>query len=394
MIDSHRKKGLQDRLKRLVSYNSISNANPSWDHSNEQVIDQLAEWAEQAGFVVEKFANDGDSPSGARKSNLICRYGEGQRGLLLSGHSDTVAYDASQWHSDPFVLTEKEDKLFGLGSSDMKSFFSVFFQAFAELRQEGFVPQRPLYLVATADEESSMLGVRTLQGRLKGLQPSFAIIGEPTELVPIAWHKGIMMLKLSLIGESGHSSDPANGNSALEGMQEVIGRLLHWRNGLQKERRDERFGVPVATMNLGEIHGGDSPNRICAQTELSVDFRPIPGMDKSQAQEEIRSLLAEVAYGRGLGHRLEVLFSGCNPLNSSVADTKLDQIERLTGRTRHAVNYGTEAPYLEEVGLPTLVLGPGSIKQAHQSNEFVLWEQLLRGVAIYRGLMEQNLRLS
>jgi acetylornithine deacetylase len=390
MTDSDRKAGLQERLERLVSFNSISNANPSWDHSNERVIDQLAEWAKQAGFAVEKSANEGGSPSGAPKSNLICRYGSGAGGLLMSGHSDTVAYDAHQWHGDPLVLTEDGDRLRGLGTSDMKSFFAVFFQAFAELRHEAFVPHRPLYLVATADEESSMLGVRTLQGRLKELQPSLAVIGEPTELTPVPWHKGIMMLKLSLTGQSGHSSDPANGNSALEGMQEVMGGLLQWRELLQREHSDERFSVPGPTMNLGEIRGGDSPNRICAYTELSVDFRPIPGMDKNQAREQIRSLLADVAEKRGLAHQLEVLFTGCNPLNSSVAETDLGRIEKITG-ARRAVNYGTEAPYLEEVGLPTLVLGPGSIKQAHQSNEYITWDQLWRGVAIYRGLMEQYL---
>ena len=158
----------------------------------------------------------------------------------------------------------------------MKSFLALALEASRELA--GRRPERTLILLATADEETSMAGARAL------VEPELprarhAIIGEPTGLRPVRMHKGILMESIRLQGHSGHSSDPSLGNSALEAMHTVIGTLLSWRNELQKNFRDPLFAVPVPTLNLGHIHGGDNPNRICAECELHIDLRPLPGMD-------------------------------------------------------------------------------------------------------------------
>src|SRR5690606_22508367 len=143
--------------------------------------------------------------------------GQGEGGLVLAGHSDTVPYDADLWQSDPFVLTEKDGKLYGLGATDMKGFFPVIMAAVQPYLDRQF--KHPLIVLATADEESSMSGARALDKHgLGGLSPRYAVIGAPTNLTPIRAHKGIMLEAIRVRGHSGHSSNPALGKNALEAM--------------------------------------------------------------------------------------------------------------------------------------------------------------------------------
>ncbi len=215
------------RLQLLVAEPSVSCALPDWDMSNQRVIELLANWCQDLGFNTRILPL---KQSG--KANLLASLGGGDGGLVLAGHSDTVPYDAKRWQTDPFKLTEKDGKLYGLGATDMKGFFPVILEAVKPYVGREF--KHPLILLATADEESSMSGARALAREgLAGFSPRFAVIGEPTSLVPIRMHKGIMMESIRVRGQSGHSSNPALGNNALEAMHQVMGQLLSLRSELQ-----------------------------------------------------------------------------------------------------------------------------------------------------------------
>ncbi len=374
--------GVQDMLARLIAQPSISSASPDWDHSNEPVVRTLAEWLEPMGFEVEIL----DVPGMPGKVNMIATLGRGPGGLVLSGHTDTVPFDDKRWQSDPFQLTERDNRWYGLGTCDMKGFFPLAIEA-----AKAFVDQKlqqPLIILATADEESSMNGARALAeaGRPKA---RYAVIGEPTGLKPVRMHKGIMMERLVFEGQSGHSSDPGLGRNALEGMHEALGHLLALRTGWQEQYRNPNFRVQVPTLNLGCIHGGDNPNRICARCELHFDLRPLPGMDMDALRQSILKSLQPVADSRGLTMEFAPLFDGVPPFETAEDAELVRACEKLTGHAAEAVAFATEAPWLQKLGLETLVMGPGSIDQAHQPDEFLELSQLDPAVRILQGLIRR-----
>ncbi len=287
--------GIREMLARLISLPSISSASPEWDHSNEGVVRLLAEWLEPplGGFTVEIM----EVPGMPGKFNLIATLGSGPGGLVLSGHTDTVPFDDKRWQSDPFSLTEKDNRWYGLGTCDMKGFFPLAIEAARAFAGEPL--QQPLIILATADEESSMNGARALAEAGKP-KARYAVIGEPTNLKPVRMHKGIMMERLRFDGQSGHSSNPALGRNALEGMHEALGELLALRSEWQEKYRNPNFEVQVPTLNLGCIHGGDNPNRICAQCELHFDLRPLPGMNMETLRQAILDRMQPLAERREL----------------------------------------------------------------------------------------------
>lgn len=379
---ANRVPGIREMLSRLIAMPSISSASSDWDHSNEAVVRTLAEWLEPLGFTTEIL----EVPGLPGKYNLIATLGSGPGGLVLSGHTDTVPFDDQRWQSDPFTLTEKDDRWYGLGTCDMKGFFPLAIEAAKAFAGQPL--QQPLIILATADEETSMNGARALAEAGKP-KARYAVIGEPTSLRPVRMHKGIMMERLKFEGRSGHSSDPALGRNALEGMHEALGELLALRSQWQEQYRNPNFRVQVPTMNLGCIHGGDSPNRICAQCELHFDLRPLPGMDMANLRQSILNRLQPLAERRELGLTFEPLFDGVPPFETPADAALVKACETLTGHTAHAVAFATEAPWLQQLGLETLVMGPGSIDQAHQPDEYLELSQLQPTVDILRGLIKQ-----
>lgn len=374
--------GIREMLTRLIALPSISSATPDWDHSNEAVVRTLAEWLEPLGFSVELM----EVPGMPGKFNMIATLGSGPGGLVLSGHTDTVPFDDKRWQSDPFTLTERDDRWYGLGTCDMKGFFPLAIEAAREFADKNL--KQPLIILATADEESSMNGARALAEAGRP-QARYAVIGEPTNLRPVRMHKGIMMERLAFEGQSGHSSDPSLGRNALEGMHEALGELLSLRSFWQEKYRNPNFRVEVPTMNLGCIHGGDNPNRICANCELHFDLRPLPGMDMTSLRQTILDKLQPVAERRELSMVFEPLFDGVPPFETPADAQLVRACEKLTGHSAHAVAFATEAPWLQKLGLETLVMGPGSIDQAHQPDEFLELSQLDPTVRILKGLIKQ-----
>lgn len=360
---------LLEMIAGLIATPSVSSVSPQFDQGNRPVIDLLATWLDGLGFRVEI------QPLAIhpQKANLIATIGSGSGGLVLAGHTDTVPCDPELWTSDPFRLSERDQRLYGLGTSDMKAFLALAIEAARRFESGRF--REPLTILATADEESSMAGALALveAGRPLGRH---AIIGEPTGLRPVRTHKGIMMEAIRVRGQSGHSSDPALGNSALEGMYQVLGEILDWRAELQRRHRNPLFKVPVPTLNLGHIHGGDNPNRICGACELHIDLRPLPGMDLDELRGELERRLTLRLDGSGLGLQVERLFAGTPAMETPAGAPIVRAAERLTGHPAEAVAFGTEGPYLNELGMDTLILGPGDIDQAHQPDEYLRLDRI------------------
>lgn len=353
---------LKQLFAELIALPSVSCTQAALDLPNRPVIERLAGWLGDLGFACEI------QEVAPGKCNLLASYGSGPGGLVLAGHSDTVPFDGALWASDPLELSERDGRWHGLGSCDMKGFFALVIEAVRELLDRPF--RQPLLILATCDEESSMSGARALAvaGRPLGRA---ALIGEPTGLKPVRLHKGVMMERIDIRGQSGHSSDPSLGRSALEAMHAAIGELLDLRSQWQREYRNPLFNVPQPTLNLGCIHGGDNPNRICGQCSLEFDLRPLPGMDPQQLRAAILRKLQPLAEQRQVSIDFRPLFPSVPPFEEPAASELVRLAERLTGHAAGAVAFGTEAPYLQQLGCETLILGPGDIACAHQPNEYL-----------------------
>ena len=371
-----------DMLETLISSPSVSSCHPHLDTSNLTVINHLAEWFNNSGFNVEVLPLV-DQPN---KANMIARIGEGEDGLVLSGHTDTVPCDESLWQVNPFSFTNKGDRFYGLGSSDMKSFFALVISSLANINLKQL--KTPLTILATADEESSMAGAKALlkdQSRLG----KYCIIGEPTSLKPVRQHKGIFMDSIRLIGQSGHSSDPALGNNALEGMHEIMQAMLNYRDRLGTQFINHDFAVPTPTLNLGHIHGGDNANRICGQCELHYDLRLLPDMQIDTVKNTLRDIADEIAQRRKLQCEFTSLFDGAPALSTSANSQIVKTAEQLTQSKSDAVVFATEGPYFSQMGMETIVLGPGNIDVAHQPNEYIDKQQLEAAVPLYRSFIQE-----
>ena len=383
---SRRLPSIHEMIGALIREPSISSADPRHDQGNLGVIHRLAEWAESLGFHVEI------DPVNDQKANLIATLGASRArdipgGLVLSGHTDTVPCNPELWASDPFRATERDDRIYGLGSADMKSFFALILEAASQFRAQDI--QCPLVLLGTADEESSMSGARQLleQNRQLGRQ---AVIGEPTGLKPIRMHKGVMMESIMVRGQAGHSSNPALGANAILGMQAVMAELLAFQQELKERYRNPAFDVDYPTINLGAIHGGDNPNRICGACELLIDIRPLPGMDIGTLHEALcQRLDGTLIRNPGLHLEVKRLSEGL-PAFETPADNDMTQTcEAFSGHAAGAVAFGTEAPFLDQLGMETIVMGPGFIDQAHQPDEYIPLEHIRPGIEILSRLIQR-----
>ncbi|HDI3346508.1 TPA: acetylornithine deacetylase [Vibrio cholerae] len=348
----------------LISTSSISSTDARWDEGNEQVIAKLADWLSALGFSIQI------EQVAPNKQNLIAKLGSGEGGLLLAGHSDTVPFDEGRWNYNPHALTQANNRFYGLGTADMKGFFAFIYEAVKNV--DWSKQTKPLYVLATCDEETTMLGARHFTENAP-FKPDYCIIGEPTSLVPIRAHKGHVANAIRVTGKSGHSSNPALGVNAIEIMHEVLFTLMQLRDRLIKEYRHPGFEIPTPTLNLGHIHGGDSPNRICGCCELHYDVRPLPGISLDGLDNLMRDALREVQ--QKWPGRIELV-----PLHDPIPGYEcahdhpfIHGISEICEQEAQTVNYCTEAPFLQQI-CPTLVLGPGSIDQAHQPDEFLAFE--------------------
>ncbi|MDO6445047.1 acetylornithine deacetylase [Colwellia sp. 1_MG-2023] len=358
-----------ESLKQLIASPSISSTQASWDQGNLDIIQLLATWFEQIGFAVDIQK----VPETRNKYNLLAKLGSGEGGLLLAGHSDTVPFDENRWQSDPLKVVDKDDKFYGLGTCDMKGFFAFILQACKKLNATQL--KKPLYILATADEETTMAGARFF-AQQQLMKPDVAIIGEPTNLVPVVMHKGHMSHRITIQGQSGHSSKPSLGVNAIEIMYLVIGELIALKEKLINNYNNQAFDVTAPTLNLGAIKGGDNANRICGHCELDLDMRSLPGMTDA----ELINLLADALKPLAEKYPNRISFNELHPSSPSFEQKQpsdfVSLAEEISGHQCCAVNYATEAPYIQQLGCQTIVLGPGSINQAHQPNEFLAYSEI------------------
>lgn len=372
----------QYALSKLIEIPSVSSTLPDLDMSNLPVINELAVWFEAMGFQCEIQP----LPNAPRKANLIATLGSGPGGLVLAGHTDTVPYDESLWKSAPFTLEERNNRFYGLGVCDMKGFFALVMEAVREFLQTPL--KAPLIVLATADEESSMNGARALaeSGRPKA---RYAVIGEPTGMRPIHMHKGIMMERIRILGQSGHSSNPSLGHNAMETAHKVITDLMQFRAEMAERYQNPGFTIPTPTLNLGCIHGGDNPNRICGHCQLDFDIRMLPGMDSEQLRQQIRQRLKPIAEADQVEITLEPITPTIEAFSSQKNSELVTVCEKLTGHQAESVAFGTEAPFFSRLGMDTVVLGPGDIDQAHQPDEYLSLDRIDPMINILKSLIRQ-----
>jgi acetylornithine deacetylase len=364
----------------LVAAPSVSSEHPAHDMGNLPVVHLLAEWLGGLGFTVEILP----LPGRTDKANLIATLGRGPGGLVLAGHTDTVPFDAQGWDSEPFALTERDGAYYGLGICDMKGFLGLAVEAAA-----GFTDRRlaqPLILLATADEESGMDGARALAaaGRPKARH---AVIGEPTGLRPVRLHKGILMDSLHVHGHAGHSSRPDLGANAIRGMHQVLGAVMAHGDALARDTCGRGFAIDHPTINPGCIEGGDSANRIPAHCRLDVDLRFGPDDRIDALRAALREAAAAGLTEPGCRFDASTLFAGIPAFETAAGADIVRACEALTGHKAEAVDFATEGPFLNQLGMDTVILGPGDIAVAHQPNESLPLDRIKPTQELLRALI-------
>jgi acetylornithine deacetylase len=338
--------------------------------SNLPVIDLLEPRLTELGLKCERHRYLDES--GVEKTNLIATRGEGVPELALVGHTDCVPYDKS-WR-EALTLTERDGKLYGRGSCDTKAFVACALTAFENVRAK---ISKSVMLCFTADEEVGCYGAKQLlsAGKAKSRR---CIIGEPTSLVPVRANKGYCLAELEFAGKEGHSAYPDSGASAIFRAARFLNRLENYSRTTLRENVDAKFSPPHTTLNAGVIKGGKAKNIIPGECLVTLEWRPIPGQSVEhvlRAVEEIRDACR--AEDAGFEMKIRPLRMDRGFDTPEGADV-VRFLETATGHASQTVAFGTEGPQLAALGSVPVVLGPGDIKNAHQTGEFVPRTELHR----------------
>jgi acetylornithine deacetylase len=348
-------------LRQLVAIDSVS------ARSNGAVIDLLDQLVKRLGFSTQRLGYR--DAFGIQKSNLIARAGPPSgptpEGLALVGHTDTVPYDPA-WQS-ALELRLDGDHLFGRGACDTKAFIACALTAASRIELDQL--RGPLMLVFTADEEVGCLGAKQILEE-RAVTPAWAIIGEPTSLQPIRAQKGYCLAEVCVKGEEGHSAYPDRGSSAILG----AGALLREVEAIAEQLRsssDPNFEPPHTTVNVGVISGGKAKNIIPGECRFTLEWRPIPSEPTQRVPDLLRAA-AERLQASQPGLRIEILSVRAEPGVSSDPDAPLVRfLETASGKKAGTISFGTEAAELSALGAETVVFGPGDIRVAHRTGEFV-----------------------
>lgn len=360
-------------LSRLVGFDTTSR------NSNLDLIDYAEALLKECGARTERTYDATGS-----KANLWATIGpEDEAGIVLSGHTDTVPVDGQPWTSDPFELVERDGRFFGRGTCDMKGFVAVALSTAHELA--GRTPARPVHFAFSYDEEVGCIGVRGLIAELarKPVLPAACIVGEPTMMDVAIGHKAKRSLKITALGSSGHSSRAPQFVNAVEHAARIVVKMREIGQRLAAgSGRDELYDIAHSTAHVGTIHGGTALNIVPDRCEITCEFRVLPAEDADALVDEIAAFIREEvepamkAVHPDAGVEIELLaaFPG---LDIAADHPLVARAKRAAGRNGHRkVAYGTEAGLFDELGIPTVVCGPGSIEQAHKPDEFIAVEQL------------------
>lgn len=325
-------------------------------------------------------------PTGT-KANLWATVGPKDRpGYVLSGHTDTVPVDGQDWTSDPFTLTERDGLLYGRGTTDMKGFLAAALAKVPAMQAAGLAT--PIHLCLSHDEEIGCIGVRyaleTL-GETLPAAPIGAFVGEPTGMQVIIAHKGKHNYRATVRGRPCHSSLAPEGVNAIDYAADLVLKVRDVARALAAGPRDEGFDIPFSTAHTGVIHGGTVLNIVPESCSFVFELRMLPGQDHQPWEDEIRAYARDVLEPRmrtvapETGIDIELL-NGMPGFDAAAESAVVGMAKRLAGRNDHAkVAYGTEAGlFVSMAAIPSVVVGPGSIEQAHKPDEFISPAELAR----------------
>lgn len=374
-------------LKDLVGYDTVSH------RSNLELIAYIEAYFEGLGVATERVYNEEKT-----KANLFATIGpEVDGGVILSGHVDVVPVEGQAWTHDPFDLIERDDKLFGRGSCDMKGFVALALAAAPEFQKAQL--QRPVHYAISYDEEVGCLGVRGLIEELNGktMRPAMCIVGEPTSMQPVIAHKGKWSYRATVTGLERHSSLAPTGVNAVEYAAEAITFLRRMaREKIQSGARDEMFDMPHTTVHVGVVNGGSAVNIVPNSCTFDFEWRYIPDDRPEDLMERFQTYLRTE-----LEPEMKAIDPSCGfelAERSVIPGLEIDaghEVVRLAkacaSRNDHGkVAYGTEAGLFQGMGaIPTVVCGPGDIAQAHRPDEFIALEQIDKAGQFFENLADR-----
>jgi acetylornithine deacetylase len=367
---------VETTLKDLVAIDSVSS------RSNAEIIAYLKTRCAALGLHVRTYAHIDEN--GIDKLNLTATTSDDSEiQLALVGHTDTVPYDPN-WN-EALQLTERDGKLFGRGSCDTKAFIAAALTAIESIELAQL--KKPLALVFTADEEIGCLGARRL-AKAKPFTARYAIVGEPTSLQPMRAGKGYCLAEVTVRGREAHSAYPQIGASAIFRAARLIGRIERIAEQLQSDQHED-FDPPYTTINVGVIKGGSAKNVVPGECRFTLEWRTIPGQKPDFVLNALRQ---EVAHLRSTDPDFECEIDAARADDSfeTAADSELVQfLEQASGKSASTVAFGTEAPSMIALGAAAIVFGPGNIREAHRTGEFVPTTELEQCVEILRRSIER-----
>ncbi|MCQ2995392.1 acetylornithine deacetylase [Pseudomonas syringae] len=363
----------RELLARLVAFDTTSR------ESNLALIEFVREYLDGHGVSCELIYN-----AQKTKANLFATIGPAEvPGIVLSGHTDVVPVDGQAWTFPPFELSEKEGRLYGRGTADMKGYIACVMALVPELTRNTL--RMPVHIALSYDEEVGCLGVRSLLEVLgsKPVKPLLCVIGEPTELKPVLGHKGKVAVRCDVHGLACHSAHSPSGVNAIEYAAQLINELGRLGKALQaEERQDARFDPPFSTVQIGVIGGGVALNIVPEHCRFDFEVRSLPVEDPrhvisalhAYAQNELLPAMRAVSGQSDI--RLTEL-SSYPGLDISMQSQAAELIAEFCGsQSFGTVAFGTEGGLFDQSGIPAVVCGPGSMAQGHKPDEFISVEQL------------------
>jgi acetylornithine deacetylase len=374
-------------LSKLVAFDTTS--------SNSNL--PLIEWVEATllplGFALERIP---DASGG--KANLWASIGPRDvPGYILSGHTDVVPTEGQAWASDPDRLRQDGGRLYGRGACDMKGFLAVCLAMAEEMK--GPALARPIHLAFSYDEEVGCVGARGIVEMLRNgpVRPEACFVGEPTNMGVVVGHKGKRSVRVRVRGLTCHSSLAPQGVNAVEAGARLVAEISRIARDLAATgRRDPLYDIPHSTGHVGVLRGGTALNIVPDECEILFEFRVIGGDDPDElvrqvmryAQDTLEPGMRAVDPGTGIDFDVYAGFPGLDTAPDAAVVTLA---KAMSGRNDHAkVAFGTEAGLFHEIaGIPTVVIGPGSIEQAHKADEWVEIEQLEKCAAFVGRLIER-----
>ncbi|HET6850692.1 MAG TPA: acetylornithine deacetylase [Pyrinomonadaceae bacterium] len=367
---------IKETLAELVRIDSVS------ARSNAEIIEYLEGRCAALHLVTQRFPYLDDF--GVEKFNLIAlSHATAEVELALVGHTDTVPYDP-HW-TEATTLTERDGKLYGRGSCDTKGFIAAALTAVETLDLSQLT--KPLALIFTADEEIGLRGAKKLADA-KPLRVRYSIVGEPTSLQPIRAGKGYSLAEVIVKGREAHSAYPALGASAVFRAARLINRLEAIAANLKQDQH-AAFDPPYTTLNIGLIHGGSAKNVLAGECRFTLEWRPIPTQPSDHVLNLFKAAIQEETQ-TDPDFQCEVDASRADSGFETAPDSPLIKLlESATGNQSGTVAFGTEAAQMMTLGAESVVIGPGDIREAHRTGEFVPVDELERCAEILKHSVKQ-----